>query len=296
MILAIVSTMTGKAQLLYKISGNGLEKPSYILGTNHFAPISYVDSIPGIRQAMNETEQTYGEVNDIEKMTSPEMMQKMMQAMMMPEGVTLTSLLTEEEQGRLNGMLQNLIGVDMTNPMLAAQFDKLLPSAITTQLSTLLYLKKNPTFDINNQFDTYFQKAAQEQGKNIGGLETIEFQLETMLRGSSLERQKQELMCFVDNVEYFDMVLEELVKAYFSQDIDDIEKVEDMKLNDDCDSTPEEEDRQIYNRNADWRQKMPEIMKQHPTLFAVGAAHLPGERGVLNLLRQAGYTVDGVKN
>ena len=296
MILAIVSTMTGKAQLLYKISGNGLEKPSYILGTNHFAPISFVDSIPGIRQAMNETEQTYGEVNDMEKMTSPEMMQKVMQAMMMPEGVTLTSLLTEEEQGRLNGMLQNLIGVDMTNPMLAAQFDKLLPSAITTQLTVLFYLKKNPTFDINSQFDTYFQKTAKEQGKNIGGLETMDFQLETLLRGSSLERQKQQLMCFVDNIEYNEMVLEELVKAYFSQDMDAIEKVTEMKLNDDCDSTPEEEDRLIFNRNADWRQKMPEIMKQHPTLFAVGAAHLPGERGVLNLLRQAGYTVDGVKN
>ena len=35
-------------------------------------------------------------------------------------------------------------------------------------------------------------------------------------------------------------------------------------------------------------------MAQKPTLFAVGAGHLVGDKGVLNLLRQAGYTVEGV--
>jgi uncharacterized protein YbaP (TraB family) len=40
---------------------------------------------------------------------------------------------------------------------------------------------------------------------------------------------------------------------------------------------------------------MPAIMKQAPTFFAVGAGHLPGEKGVLQLLRNAGYTVEGVK-
>jgi hypothetical protein len=42
-------------------------------------------------------------------------------------------------------------------------------------------------------------------------------------------------------------------------------------------------------------EKMPALMMLRPTLFAVGAGHLPGEKGVLNLLRQAGYTVEGVK-
>ena len=48
--------------------------------------------------------------------------------------------------------------------------------------------------------------------------------------------------------------------------------------------------------NADWLTKMPRLMNEKPTLFAVGAGHLLGEKGVLNLLRQEGYTVESVKN
>ena len=40
---------------------------------------------------------------------------------------------------------------------------------------------------------------------------------------------------------------------------------------------------------------MPAMMAEQPTLFAVGAAHLCGEQGVLKLLEKAGYTVEGVK-
>ena len=69
----------------------------------------------------------------------------------------------------------------------------------------------------------------------------------------------------------------------------------DMKLNSHCDATPEEEAAILSNRNANWLTKMPDIMAQKPTLFAVGAGHLPGDKGVLNLLRQAGYKVEPVK-
>ena len=68
----------------------------------------------------------------------------------------------------------------------------------------------------------------------------------------------------------------------------------DVTLHNSCDNRPEEEAALIYDRNADWVTKMPSLMASKPTLFAVGAAHLPGEKGVLHLLRQAGYTVEGV--
>ena len=51
----------------------------------------------------------------------------------------------------------------------------------------------------------------------------------------------------------------------------------------------------LDNRNADWLTKMPGIMNEKPTLFAVGAGHLLGENGALNLLRKAGYTVEPVQ-
>ena len=51
----------------------------------------------------------------------------------------------------------------------------------------------------------------------------------------------------------------------------------------------------IYNRNKAWAEKLPAIMKAAPTFVAVGALHLPGEKGLLNLLKRQGYTVEAVK-
>ena len=67
------------------------------------------------------------------------------------------------------------------------------------------------------------------------------------------------------------------------------------KRNDSCDDTKEEYAIMFDNRNADWVAKMPAIMSDKPTFFAVGAGHLPGEKGVLNLLKLAGYEVEAVK-
>jgi len=52
----------------------------------------------------------------------------------------------------------------------------------------------------------------------------------------------------------------------------------------------------LYDRNANWSKKLQELMPGNGLVIAVGAGHLPGVKGVLNLLRQAGYTVEPVKN
>lgn len=52
----------------------------------------------------------------------------------------------------------------------------------------------------------------------------------------------------------------------------------------------------LDNRNIKWVAKMPEIMKEKSTVFAVGSAHLGGEYGVLKLLEKEGYQVKAVYN
>ena len=290
-----VMTVAGmQAQLLYKISGNGLTKPSYIIGTYHLAPVSFADSIPGLKEALAATEQVYGEL-DMTDLTSPENLQKMQAAMMLPEGTTLTTLLSEDELARLNVVLKELLGFDMSNSMVAQQLNGLSPKTLETQLSLLVYMKKHSGFDAQNTFDGYFQKVAQEQGKPVGGLETLDFQIQMLYQGQTLERQKELLMCFVDNQEHMNQMAEQLVNAFFNQDIVGVKAVMDEKDQTSCDSTPEEEDQLINNRNANWAKLMPQIMSAKPTFFAVGAGHIPGERGVLQLLQAAGYTIEGVK-
>lgn len=289
----MAATLCAPAQILFKISGKGLSSPSYIVGTYHLAPSSFVDSIPGMRQAIADCQQVYGELV-MDEMLSSDSLAMMQKAMMLPEGMTLDSLLTVDEMNRLNAYMKGLLGMDMTNPMLAQQMNKMTPSALSTMLSMLSYLKKSNDFDPQNGFDSFFQKEALRQGKGVGGLETMAFQVNVLLNGQTLERQKQLLMCMVDNAEHMDKMADGVVRAFYAQDIDAIKEAMDKKLHNSCDSTPEEEATLVDNRNADWLTKMPALMAAKPTLFAVGAGHLPGEKGVLNLLRQAGYNVEGV--
>ncbi len=292
--LLLLMAATGvNAQLLWKISGNGLQKPSYIVGTYHLAPVSFADSIPGLKDALASTEQVYGEVI-MADMTSPENMTKVQAAMMLPDGQTLDKLYTADEMARINALLKNILGADMTNPMIAQQLGRLTPQALLTQLGILMYLKTHTGFNPNETFDGYFQKEATAKNKTVGGLETIDFQINTLFKGMSMERQKELLLCLADNQEFNMEQTENVVKAFFAQDLEGIEKAMDAKMNNTCDGTPAEKDMLINNRNAEWIKQMPGIMKQKSTFFAVGAGHLPGDKGVLALLKKAGYTVESI--
>lgn len=294
MLLLLMAAVTMQAQLLWKISGNGLQKPSYIIGTYHLAPVSFTDSIKGLKAALDASEQVYGEIV-MADLTSPENQQKAQAAMMLPDGQTLDKLFTADEMTRINALVKSVLGVDMTNPMVAQQLGKLTPYALQVQLGVLIYLKKHPGFNPNEGFDSYFQKEAAAKGKGVGGLETFDFQINTLYKSTTMERQKQLLLCMADNLEFTEEQTENVVKAFFTQDLDGIEKAMDAKLNNTCDGTPEEKETLIYSRNDNWMKQMPEIMKQKGTFFAVGAGHLPGERGLLAQLKKAGYTVEGIK-
>ena len=295
LLLTVMATAGMNAQLLYKISGKGLRKPSYIIGTYHLAPVSFVDSIPGLRSALAESEQVYGEIETAD-MTSPENIAKMQQAMMLPEGKTLTELLTPEQMQKLNATMKELLGVDMSNPMVAQQMNKMLPQALVTQLTVIMYLKKHSGFNPTQSFDDYFQQQAVAQGKPVGGFETMDFQLQALFGSISIERQIELLMCFLNNREWEESQVDNIVEAFFAQDLNRIEAAMDEKQDNSCDATDEENELLIYGRNATWLKMMPEIMQQKSTFFAVGAAHLVGERGVLAGLRNAGYLVEGINH
>lgn len=284
-----------QAQLLYKISGKELTKPSYIIGTYHLANVGFVESVPGLKNALDETEQVYGEV-DMSDMRSTDNMQKIKRATTLPEGKKLSTLLTKDQLKRLNAYLKEAMGADLNNPAVAKQFEQITPAALTTQLTLLMFMRNHMgEFDPMTTFDEYFQKQAKANNEPVGGLETVEFQIKTLFESTPLKRQVEQLMCLIDHAGFNEQMSERIVKAFYAQDLDAIKAAMDEKMHNNCDSSPEEENMLIYDRNADWAEKMPAIMAAKPTFFAVGVGHLPGDKGVLNLLRTAGYTVEGVK-
>lgn len=292
--LAFASIVVCNAQLLYKISHKNLAKPSYIVGTYHLAPASFVDSIPGARDVLNAVDVVCGEVV-MSEMESKENEKKVKDAMMLPDGKSLADVLTADEMQRLNDYMTKIMGVNLENPILKSQMGKMTPMAISTQLQLVQYMKNTPKFNPLKLIDNYFQKAAKKAGKRVMGLETVDFQINTLYLGTSIERQKEQLFCMVDNSEYYALQMKELARAYFAQDMQALWDLTEEKLGNSCDSTPEEDLALIFGRNAAWVEQIPAMISENSILFVVGAAHLPGEQGVLELLKAKGYTIEAVK-
>ena len=158
-------------------------------------------------------------------------------AMLLPYGKKLKSMLTEEEYTRLNKLLKDLTSADMSNPIVEAKFGNITPQALNTQLTLLMSLKHARGFDPTQSFDDYFQKFAKRNHEPVIGLETVDKQIEVLFKSIPLERQKQLLMCLVDNTEYYNMVTQRLSDAYFAQNMKQIEEVISEKRNDSCDDT-----------------------------------------------------------
>ena len=285
--LLLCITLGAQAQLLWKVSGNGLDRPSYVIGTHHLALLSVKDSIAHLQQAIDQTEQVYGEIV-MDDANNPEILMKMQQAMMLPADTTLKSIYTQAQYDTIAAVVKNYMGVDL------ALFDKVKPATITTQLSVALAMKSLKGFNPQEQLDTWFQKQARQAGKKVGSLETIDMQINVLYNSQTLTRQALLLYCTATHIKQgVDQSLR-MNQAYMKQDLEELLAIIEEKMNDACDSTPEEINTLIYDRNANWARLLPSIMKQSPTLFVVGAGHLPGPQGLLKLLQEQGYTVEAM--
>ena len=292
---AVMAITGASAQLLYRISGKDLTKPSYVIGTHHLANVGFAEKVPGLKDALTETEQVYGELK-WDDLTNPDSMRIMKESMMLKDGKTLKDVLSAEAYKKVDNYLKKTMGVGLSHPQVSAQMGKLTPAALTNQLTVLMYMQRHMgEFDPSSTFDQYFQAQAQKNNEPVGGLETISFQTGIVFNSKTIDRQAEELICLIDHEELNADLMDEMTEAFYAQNLDAMKKVMDTKINDKCDPTPEESARLIDNRNADWAAKMPDIMKARPTFFAVGAGHLPGDKGLLKLLRDAGYTVEAVK-
>ena len=290
-LLSLLFVGGAQAQLLYKISGNGLKKESYIIGTYHLAPASFADEIKGANEALEYVDAVCGEL-DMIGINNANM--ALAEAMMLPDGQYITDLLTDEQLTRLNGYMRETLGMDFNNPMCKNLMGRYRPSALAMSIEMAVYMKMTPGLNPTKLIDSYFQEEALKQGKRVLGLESVEFQVKTLFAESSIEEEIEDLMKVVDNPEASHEAMKALAEAYFAQDIKAITKCVTADM--DCPIEESEEwARVCTNRNRNWVAQMPQIMSEGSTLFVVGAAHLIGEDGVVALLKKEGYKVKAVK-
>ena len=271
--------------LLWKVSGNRLEKSSYILGTFHLASKTMLDNIPGATDALANSEQIVGEVvmNDLAAMA-----QQVQQAGMMSPDTTYQMLYTEYEYQRVSNNIQNLLGAGLD------QVGVLKPNFISQMVSLLMYQEFLPEINPNEMMDSYVQQYALSAEKPVIGLETVEEQIDVLFNSSSLKRQAEQLLCALDNPDYIKKSVIQLIEAYNNKDLAAMEMLFDME-DDPCQTSKAELDILLKNRNDNWIKKLPAIMLEKSSFIAVGAGHLVGNDGIVAQLQALGYTVEPVK-
>lgn len=281
--ILLLGYTSADAQLLWKISGNGLEKPSYIFGTHHMAPVSVLDSVPGFNEALASADKVYGEMVMADA-TSPESQQVMMMAAMAPQDSTLTAVLSPAAIDSLNTILAKYLGPQMT----AAALNPVKPAMVSTLLAAAQTQAAFPQYNAAQQLDGEIQSRAAALGKEVGGLETMADQCQALFGGSILA-QANDLMQAVRNDDMAIDVVKQLANAYLAGDL---QAMLDIMENPATGFNDEQADRMINKRNADWMRVLAGMLPTMSVLIAVGAGHLPGDKGLISLLRREGYTVE----
>ena len=278
----LLAAQSANAQLLWKISGRGIEKPSYILGTHHAVPFTYCDSIPGLMKAFEEVDYVIGEFDMVKmgEMTQAQM-QNMQKMMMMPADTTLLSLFSEKEKEQLDAYLKETVGAELQ------MFSAMKPMTIMVTVQNKILMDIIPDIASMTGMDKYMQTLAVSQGKKVGGLETMEYQM-SLLYGSSLDEQADALLEMAQNSNSKELMIE-LTAAYKSQDLDALWSVFKDQM------TRYEYDALVSERNKNWKKQIVELLPVQSSLFVVGSGHLPGEKGMIKLLKKAGYKVKPVK-
>jgi hypothetical protein len=138
--------------------------------------------------------------------------------------------------------------------------------------------------------DFALQLEATKQGKPTHGLETIAEQMGAF-DGLSLSDQVSLLAHTIANASELDDQINELLNTYLTRDLDALVALEVKHRPADDSAYRAFMDRLLRQRNLRMLERMAPRLKEGNAFIAVGALHLPGEEGLLRLLRRAGYRV-----
>lgn len=286
-ILLSLVTATGFAQkktdftLLWKISGKGLEKPSYLFGTIHMICKDDAVLSDSLKKAISGADNVYLEVdmdNMFEMLTAIKLLK-------MRNDTTLSDLLSKEEYEKVKTYFQSKQGL-IPFSMLESYKPMMIQSMIMESASGC---------DESVAMEQVIMQEAKRNKKQIKGLESLSYQA-SIFDSIPYHLQAMQLVKMLDSTAGKDNwkdQYEEMMNAYRKQDL---EKLDQVINNSEETNLPNFKTLLLDNRNNNWVKKLQELMPGKSLVIAVGAGHLPGEQGVINLLRKAGYKVTPVAN
>lgn len=279
-ITAVAQQNKDNNTLLWKISGNGIDKASYLFGTIHMLCKEDAFLSNNLVSAIEKSDRVYLEL-DMDNLFE---MFGAMTKMKMSNDTTLADLLTAEEYKRVKEHFESK--KTMLPFSMLETYKPLLASS--------LLMEGGIGCDEQVAMEQLIMEEAKKKGKRIEGLETMAYQM-SVFDSIPYKMQAQELLKSIsigDKDTDGDKEFSEMMNAYKDQDL---EKLGDMITKSDA-GMMHYQDVLLNNRNRNWVEKLKILLKEKSLVIAVGAGHLPGETGVINLLRKAGYKVTPVEN
>jgi uncharacterized protein YbaP (TraB family) len=266
--------------LLWKISGKNLSRPSYIFGTMHMVCANDIDLSDSLKNAIKSADKVYLELD------MDDMMQMMgaMMHMTMRGDTSLSDLLSPADYKKVKKYFEDHSG--------------LIPFSMMERYKPLLLesmiLEQSEACENMIVIEQLIMEEAKKNDIEIKGLETFDYQLGIFDR-IPYKLQAEQLLKMVNEEEAGtnndEDEMKVLTDAYRKQELN---KMDELTKADP--SIGSFADILLYDRNANWAEKLQQLMAENSLVVAVGAGHLPGKKGVLNLLREAGYKVEPVKN
>jgi len=264
---SFLSTAQTEKSLLWEITGKGLEKPSYVFGTIHMICKEDYIMTETIQNTLKNVDAYYAEIN----FGDPESTALLQQSMI--SETPLSSRLDADKYTILKQLLKEQVDLDI------AQFENLSDAAIVSMIT----FKSFPCTDFK-MYEMELLQTAMMQQKKLGGLETIVEQMEILSKSLGSNAAIEMLN---DLKKDGFKSTKEMITLYKAQDIQGLYNYmkKSSYMTDD-----------VYNvmltkRNHNWFKNMPQLMSKQSVFFAVGAAHLSGDDGVLKLLKDAGYNI-----
>ena len=265
--------------LLWEISGNGLKQPSYFLGTMHILCPEDAYLSASVIKVIDRVKEIYFEI-DLDNMA---IMLMAMRYMAMRNDTLLSDLLPEDDYKELEAYFSGKL------PLPFGVLKRVKPMLLASMLSEQMLPCK-----AGSGTEMLIVEEAEKRKIATKGLETPEYQF-GLFDSIPYAYQAQELLKAVREEEGGKQdtgTTAKMLAAYQRQDLDELEKLtisEEAGLSGYLDLL-------VYNRNLNWVKQFDEIAPNGSFLFAVGAGHLPGDKGVLKLLESKGYTIKPLLN
>ncbi len=260
-----------KSSLLWQISGNGLKKSCYLYGTVHSADTRAFGFVKLDESFIAKCDAFGMEIN-MENLGDMNLM-SMMKYLVMPGDTTLQMLMTPAQYEKLDKFVTDSMHFSL------AMFNTIKPMFLLGMQEGMAMAEDSTEF-----LDQYLMNKALDHKKEIIGIETIEEQIKAL----DLIPLKEQAKMIIDEIEPDTTKKEDsgedLVDIYAKGDLDAIYT---FYQKEDLSNTFNAA--LITDRNHRMADRIDSIMQKKSLFTAVGALHLPGDEGLINLLRKKGY-------